>query len=607
MRGGTLRLATPVDPVVPFTAPEPDATALDPTFAYEWMSWELLRCCLTRTLLSYNGRPAQEGGSEVRPDLATRLPDVSPDGLTWTFDLRQGLRYAPPLEDIEITALDVVRALERTARLSGAPGLPIYRGYAFYYSSISGFDAYAAGTADSISGLETPDNHTLVIRLTRAQGDLGYRLSLPAAAPIPPRPGDPNAQFGVAAGHDDGYGPFLVSSGPYMFEGSGDLDPSLAPEAQQPPAGFKPGLWLNFVRNPSWDPGSDPLRAALSDRIELTVASTLAESHDLVEGGQADMVITFLPPPQAPPDLVALYQRDPALGRVDTRPRDLVLAMMMNVAAPPFDDVHVRRAVQYLVDKQQVIDRQGGALTGQIATHIAPDGIEGYLLAGYDPFATPGGHGSIALAREEMAQSDYDQDGDGMCDAEACQAIVALEPQLPLPRQPIASQIETALEQIGIDLQPESVDLGTYFTRLVDPSEHIAAGIGAPIGKDFPNASSLFPFLFHSSGIGGSNPTLLGASPEQLAGWGYSASSVPSVDDRIDQCLSLVGEAQTECWATLDQYLMENVAAFVPLVVDLHVQIIPARIVAYSFDPRTSPRLIELPCPGSTDDEALIR
>jgi ABC-type transport system substrate-binding protein len=258
--------------------------------------------------------------------------------------------------------------------------------------------------------------------------------------------------------------------------------------------------------------------------------------------------------------------------------------MVMNVAAPPFDDIHVRLAVQYLVDKQQVINRQGGALTGQIATHIAPDGIEGYLLAGYDPFATPDGHGSISLARKEMAQSQYDQDGDGRCDAETCQGIVALEPQLPLPRQSIASQIETTLEQIGIDLRPETVDLGTYFTRLADPSEHIAAGIGFPVGKDFPNASSLFPFLFHSTSIGGFNWTLLGASPEQLAEWGYSASGVPSVDDRIDQCLGLVGDAQTECWATLDQYLMEQVAAFVPLAVDLHVQIIPARIGAYSFD-----------------------
>src|SRR2546430_10665120 len=45
-----------------------------------------------------------------------------------------------------------------------------------------------------------------------------------ATAPIPPSPSDPNAMLGVATGHDDDYGRFLVASGPYMFKGSEALD-----------------------------------------------------------------------------------------------------------------------------------------------------------------------------------------------------------------------------------------------------------------------------------------------------------------------------------------------------------------------------------------------
>jgi len=583
IRGGTLVLATPRDPVVPFTYPDPDPAALDPLFSYEWLSWEVLRCCLTRTLMSYSGRPAEEGGSDLLPDLASAPPDVSDDGLTWTFHLRADLRYGPPLENVPITARDVVRGLERTARLGASAYTP-----SFYYSPIEGFDAFGAGQAESISGLETPDPLTLVVRLTHRQGDLGYRLSLPASAPIPPDPTDPDAPFGTATGHDDGYGRFLVSSGPYMFEGSADLDFSRSPQEQTAVAGFRPGGSLSLVRNPSWTADSDPLRGAYADRIELRVVETLAEAHQLVDTGEADLVVTIFPPPQAPEALVSRYRSDATLGHAEVRPRDLVLSMMMNVAVPPFDDIHVRRAVQFIVDKQDVIDQQGGALTGRIATHVVPDGIEDFLLAGYDPYMTPGGKGSVSLAKAEMAQSTYDLDGDGICDAAVCADIVAIEPQLPEPRQNVGSAVQRALSQIGLDIRPEVLDFGTFVGRAADPSMRVPLMMSFPVGKDFPSASSLLPPLFGSTSIGSQNWVMTGASPEQLSAWGYSVAVVQNVDDRIIQCLSIVGGAQTECWATLDQYLMEEVAAFVPLAVDLHVQVIPSRVTAYSFDQFTT-------------------
>ncbi|MGH2489256.1 MAG: ABC transporter substrate-binding protein, partial [Candidatus Limnocylindria bacterium] len=398
----------------------------------------------------------------------------------------------------------------------------------------------------------------------------------------------PDAAFGTATGHDDGYAPFLVSSGPYMLEGSEALDFSRSPTEQQPVTGLQPGSTVSLVRNPSWVADADPLRGAYADRIELRVVSTLQEAHDLVEGGDADLVVTIFPPPQAPEDVVDRYRTDPSLGRVDIRPRDLVLSMLMNTAVPPFDDIHVRRAVHYLVDKQDVVDQQGGALTGRIATHLVPDGIEGFLLAGYDPYLTPGGGGSLTLARAEMAQSAYDSNGDGVCDALACEAIAAIEPMLPEPRQNVGTRIQQELAAIGIEIRPEILDFGTFFSRAADPTEHVPLMISMPIGKDFPSASSLLAPLFGSTSIGVQNWVMTGASPEELAAWGYSVSVVPNVDDRIDQCLTLVGDAETECWATFDQYLMEEVAAIVPLTVDLHVQVIPERVVEYSFNQFTT-------------------
>src|SRR5207248_9366494 len=93
-----------------------------------------------------------------------------------------------------------------------------------------------------------------------------------AAAPIPPNPFRPGDALGVAQGHErDGYDRVLVSSGPYMWEGSQDVDFSKPPDQQQPPSGYET---MTLVRNPSWDPASDPLRKPYASRIEFSIFDT---------------------------------------------------------------------------------------------------------------------------------------------------------------------------------------------------------------------------------------------------------------------------------------------------------------------------------------------
>ncbi len=73
---------------------------------------ELYRCCLLRNLYSFSGRSAEEGGGLARPDLATGYPDVTPDGLTWTIHIQQGIHYAPPYQSMTVTSDDVINGLE---------------------------------------------------------------------------------------------------------------------------------------------------------------------------------------------------------------------------------------------------------------------------------------------------------------------------------------------------------------------------------------------------------------------------------------------------------------------------------------------------------------
>ena len=124
--------------------------------------------------------------------------------------VRDGVRFGPPVSR-ELTSKDVAYAFERI----GTPSLVAQ--YGFYFDVIEGMEAFRAGEATEIAGIETPDERTIVFHLTRPTGDFGYRLAMPATAPIP----EEVARCFTEAGE---YGRFLIASGPYMIEGSEALD-----------------------------------------------------------------------------------------------------------------------------------------------------------------------------------------------------------------------------------------------------------------------------------------------------------------------------------------------------------------------------------------------
>ena len=65
----------------------------------------------------------------------------------------------------------------------------------------------------------------------------------------------------------------------------------------------------------------------------------------------------------------------------------------MNLTQPPFDDVHVRKAMNWIMDKSALQKAWGGPIPGAIATHIVPPVLYNNGLAEYDPYATPNNAG----------------------------------------------------------------------------------------------------------------------------------------------------------------------------------------------------------------------
>jgi peptide/nickel transport system substrate-binding protein len=389
-----------------------------------------------------------------------------------------------------------------------------------------------------------------------------------------------------------------------MLGGSEALDFSLPPAQQHPASGLVPEKTITLVRNPSWSPASDNLRGAYVDRIEVSIGGTVEEAGAAVDADRTDLVLDTGPYPQAPPDQVRAYQSDPAKGAVKVESRQALRYVALNLAHRPLDDIHVRKAINLVVNKARLQEIWGGSTATDVIGHISLNSLENNLLLNYDPYATPGHDGNVDAARKEMALSRYDRDGDGRCDGPVCSNLLAIgfDASLVATNPPLSKEIQRDLRAIGIGLDLQLMPPPEMYARASDPANHVALVLTTLWGPDYLNASTYFTPLFEGAGIGSSNYSLLGATSEQLRKWGYDVTEVPSVDDRIDACLIEVGEAQLRCWADLDQYLMEDVVPWVPYFSEAHVEVVPRRIVRYSYDQFTAlPALdqIALPPGGS--------
>lgn len=551
--GGTLRVAVTADL----------SGQLDPQRVADRPSLELFRCCLLRTLLSYNGRPFGAGGAELRPDLAVGPPQIGQGGRLWTFRLRPGIRYAPPHEQRSVVAADVVRALERTAEFGGS--------YTFLYQVIEGFDAFAAGRAKAIEGLRAPDDHTLVIRLRRPVGDFGHRMAHPAAAPIPPR---------AAEGHEADYGQFLAASGPYMIEGAGRIRIDLPPDRRSPADGYRPGRRLALIRNPSWE--DDPLRLAYPDRIEVRIGVPPEEAARLIDASELELRLDG--PPPAPQ--IRKYVGDPQLqGRLHSSLADGLRYLSMNVAVPPLDDPSVRRAVSLAIDKAGLLVAAGDPHLGEPAGHIVPHTVLEGRHADYDPYATPRSAGDPQAAREAMSGSDHDTDGDGLCDRRC--GVVLLSPADAFPFDRQAELIAEDLREVGLEVDVSPVELERFQRAVRDPAERAGLILPPAWNKEYPDAGSYLRPLFAASAIGPDgccNTSMVGASPRLLASLRLRVDAVPSVDDRLARCAQLLDEERLACWVDLEEHLMEEVVPVVPLYFTHTVDVVSGAVTHYAFD-----------------------
>jgi peptide/nickel transport system substrate-binding protein len=550
--------------------------AFDPTGEYLGNAWALYSNLLIRTLMGYN-HVSGPAGNKLVPDLSKGMPTVSNGGKTYTFHLKNGVRFAPPVNRA-VTSHDIAYAMQRLAK-------PSYGGqYAFYYTVIKGWDAYAKGKAKTITGITTPDKSTIKFTLTEPTGDFLYRMAMPATGPIP---GEVGKCFQGA--NSNKYGRNLVSTAGYMFEGSDKVNISSC-SAMKPASGYDGQSNMTLVRNPNYSAATDSksARENLPDSFVFTVNSNADDIYNKIASGDLDDAVA-----SPTPKVLRQYQTDPSLKpRLKVNSGDRTWYLTMNLTQAPFDDIHIRKAMNWIIDKNGLRKGWGGPTAGSIANHIVPDGLLANTLKNYKPYGTPGDAGSVSKAAAEVKQSKYDPGKTGKCTASACKGVIMIADVRAVDKAMIPV-IQADAAKIGITFKVRSVN-GAY-PVIQTPSKNVPISERPGWGKDYADASTFFNALFLSSSIlgsGNTNYSLVGLKPSMAGKFGIKGNinGVPSVDADISKCnrtqaTSAEGaNARISCWANVDRKLMTQVVPWVPYLSASNINVTGPNVTKWSYD-----------------------
>ncbi len=541
----------------------------DPTGEYLGNAWGLYSNLMLRSLIGYKHQPGA-AGNELIGDLATDVPKPTDNGLTYTYKLRSGVKFGPPVSRA-VTSKDVAYGMNRLANPNDGGQ------YSFYYTVIKGWDAVANGKAKTVSGISTPDNSTIVFHLTKPTGDFNLRMSMPATAPIPEEVGK------CFEGKPGDYGRDVVSNGPYMLQGA-DKVSAASCSALKPMSGYNGanGNHIILVRNPDYDQSTDPYRKNYINTFKFVVNSNADDIFAKVQAGQYQDEVS-----SPAPKTIRQYATNPSLKKfMIPNVGDRTNYLSMNLTQAPFDDVHVRKAMNWIIDKASLQKAWGGPIPGAIATHIVPPVLYNNGLAEYDPYGTPNEAGDVAKAAGEMKQSKYDPGKTGKCTAAACKGVLTIADTRGVDTR-MVPVLEADAAKIGITLKVRAIN-GAYPT-IQTPSKNVPLAERPSWGKDYADPYTFFGELFDGRAIiksGNTNYALVGITPAMAKKVGVKGNltNVPSVDKDIDACSVKLGQDRTNCWEGIDKKLMTQIAPWVPYLWPNNVFIVAPNVTHWNYD-----------------------
>jgi YVTN family beta-propeller protein len=488
--------------------------SIDPARAYEPPSWRLLS--LTNDGLTAFKRVGGREGAGVVPDLATSVPEPTESGTIYTFQLRPGLRYST---GAPVRATDFRRALERVFEL---------RSTTYPYEGIVGAESCLRRRAScDLSRGVVADNRarTVTFHLTEADPDLPAKLALPFAFAVP----------SDTPSEDTGRHP-LPATGPYMV------------------ASYVPRRQARLVRNPhfrEWSRAARP--SGYPDEIVIRLGVSETAHQRAVARGEADVADLLLATKLGV--LRARYG-----SRLHLNPRPATFFVFLNTRRAPFDDIRVRRAVNYAIDRKEVARAFGGLDRFPPTCQVLPPNFPGYRR--YCPYPN-----DLAVARRLVAASG----------TQGARVVVWSLDEVAEG----TSRLVSTLRNLGYRARLKTLNSDRYYDALEKAGGSVQAGFNSWV-VDYPSgAGFILPLLSCAAVTDGAN---------------FSRFCDRTVEREVDRALTLQASdplAANEAWAQVDRLLVDR-APLVPLVSQTAAFFVSERVGNYQSHPVWGPLLEQL-------------
>ncbi len=481
-----------------------DVPTLDPALGYDSRSWTFEQH-LFETLVMYDDE------SRIVPALAERWT-VSPDQRTYRFELAPGLVFS---DGTPLTAADAVGSLERVldpkTRSQGAE----------YYRDIVGAAAYVDRTAAHVAGLRALDPTTLSIELTAPDHLFLDKLALMFAAVVP-------ADRARALGDDFTDQP--IGSGPFVLRE------------------WRRGERIVLARNPRYRrpdrPFLDGIVEAAGVNSELSWLEFLSDEID----------VSGIPPADFP----SIF-RDPQ------RPGQLVKGVTLwtsyiglNCQMPPLDDRRVRQALNYAVNKDDVVALLNHR--GIPAISMVPPGMPGYTsdTTGY-PF-------DPARARALLRETGQ---GSGLTTELWTQGQ-----DLDLK---IAQKVQRDLADVGVTMEIKQVAWSSFLEAIRQPKTVPLFDLGWT--ADFPDPSNFLDVLFRSTHVDANN---------------HSFYQNPAFDRLLDEALATPDAAARNRIYQRAEHLLVDDAPVILLYHPISYVMLQPRVHGYTIHPLLPSRFTDV-------------
>jgi peptide/nickel transport system substrate-binding protein len=492
-KGGTLRFGMPGD-----------WDSIDMADTYYALSWNFLRN-YARTLTVFKAGP---GTPTVVPDLATTLGVPSDNAKTWTYTLRDGLKFE---DGTPITSADIKYGVARSLDKDVFPDGPTYFND-FLKDLPKGYSPYKDKNLADLKSIDTPDARTIVFHLNKTFAGFDYFAQLPATAPVP-----------VAKDTGSKYKEHIVSSGPYMFDT------------------VQLGKKYTLKRNPNYDPKTDPAsgRLALPNNISVELGLNAADIDNRLIAGDLDVDIGGTGVQAATQGKIL---SDPALkAKTDDAATARTNYSVLNTDVPPLNNIDCRKAVLLAADKTGYQRAYGGATGGDIATSLLPPLVPGHKAIDlYEAKSNP--TGDVTAAKAELVKC-------GQPNGFATNISYRAE----RPKEKAtAESLQQSLARVGIALTLKPYPTSDYFKLYAGKPDFAKANkLGVLIyswGADWPDGYGFLEQIVDSRVIHTAGNTNLGIK-------------IPAVDAQIDKALATIDvTARNAIWGNVDQLVMENAA-----------------------------------------------